>query len=191
MLVLSAVWRTRLRCGVLRYDFCHAGYNNTLYSLSMTMNFRRRYITDFGRIEGIPGVYMANQLSSKMLTDPSAMRGLDFEKFIQTKVQSAAYESGIPLAALMVLLDLRQDSLSYDWWPRTLTAREIALHVQITFNGGGHWQDLAKPQHYRHGVCDQCANRGDSSSCKLHLHGPSSWHDGPGRQSMLSHCVAS
>ena len=52
----------------------------------MTMNFRRRYITDFGRIEGIPGVYMANQLSSKMLTDPSAMRGLDYEKFIQTKV---------------------------------------------------------------------------------------------------------
>ncbi|CAL5221253.1 g3408 [Coccomyxa viridis] len=119
------------------------GYNNTLYSLSMTMNFRRRYITDFGRIEGIPGVYMANQLSSKMLTDPSAMRGLDFEKFIQTK---------------------------------------------ITFNGGGHWQDLAKPQHYRHGVCDQCANRGDSSSCKLHLHGPSSWHDGPGgRPSFYSH----
>ncbi len=45
--------------------YCHAGYNNTLYSLSMTMNFRRRYITDFGRIEGIPGVYMANQLSSR------------------------------------------------------------------------------------------------------------------------------
>ena len=63
-----------------------AGFNNTLYSLSMTMSFRRRYITDFGRIEGIPGVYMANQLSSKMLTDPSAMRSLDFEKFIQTKV---------------------------------------------------------------------------------------------------------
>ena len=52
----------------------------------MTMNFRRRYITDFGRIEGIPGVYMANQLSSKMFTDPSARRSLDFEKFIQTKV---------------------------------------------------------------------------------------------------------
>ena len=58
-----------------------------MYSLSMTMNFRRRYITDFGRIEGIPGVYMANQLSSKMFTDPSARRSLDFEKFIQTKVE--------------------------------------------------------------------------------------------------------
>ena len=69
----------------------------------MTMNFRRRYITDFGRIEGIPGVYMANQLSSKMLTDPSAMRGLDYEKFIQTKVCLLRVCKEQPLAALMVL----------------------------------------------------------------------------------------
>ena len=66
-------------------------------------------------------------------------------------------------------------------------ARGTTIHVQITFNGGGHWQDLAKPQHYRHGVCDQCANRGDRSSCKLHLHGPSSWHDGPGEGRLLPH----
>ena len=87
-----------------------AGYNNTLYSLSMTMNFRRRYITDFGRIEGIPGVYMANQLSSKMLTDPSAMRSLDFEKFIQTKVRFALWPHAM---SCIPALPLWQDGCRY------------------------------------------------------------------------------
>ena len=177
-----------------------AGYNNTLYSLSMTMNFRRRYITDFGRIEGIPGVYMANQLSSKMLTDPSAMRSLDFEKFIQTKVRFALWPhamSCIPaLPALAGWLQVSQGcqpcpmldattQLTHPWGVRT----DISLYAacaQITFNGGGSWQDLAKPQHYRHGVCNQCPSNGDSSACKLHLHGPSSWHDGPGKSQNLS-----
>ena len=65
-----------------------AGYNNTLYTLSMLRNFRRRFITDFARVEGVPGVYLANQLSSKMVSDPAAMRSADFEKFIQSKARS-------------------------------------------------------------------------------------------------------
>ena len=69
----------------LLYGVWAAGYNNTLYTLSMSRNFRRRFITDFGRVEGVPGVYMANQLSPKMLSDPSALRSADFEKFIQSK----------------------------------------------------------------------------------------------------------
>ena len=52
--------------------------------------------------------------------------------------------------------------------------------VQITFNGGGRWEDLAKPEHYRHAVCDRCGASHDPSKCQLHLHGPSSWHEGPG-----------
>ena len=64
------------------------GYNNTLYTLSMLRNFRRRFITDFARVEGVPGVYLANQLSNKMISDPSAMRSADFEKFIQSKACS-------------------------------------------------------------------------------------------------------
>lgn len=53
--------------------------------------------------------------------------------------------------------------------------------LQISFNGGGKWLDLAKPEHYRHGsVCNRCAAMHDPSKCQLHLHGPSSWHEGPG-----------
>ena len=52
----------------------------------MSRNFRRRYVTDFARVEGVPGVYLANQLSSKVINDPAAMRSADFAKFIQSKV---------------------------------------------------------------------------------------------------------
>jgi hypothetical protein len=56
----------------------------------------------------------------------------------------------------------------------------IALGLQITFNGGGRWEELQKPEHYRHAVCNRCAAMHDPSKCQLHLHGPSSWHEGPG-----------
>ncbi|BDA42979.1 Vacuolar protein sorting/targeting protein 10 [Coccomyxa sp. Obi] len=119
------------------------GYNNTLYTLSMSANFRRRYITDFGRVEGVPGVYMANQLSLDLLHDSGNFHPVNYEKFIKSK---------------------------------------------ITFNGGGRWEDLAKPEHYRHAVCDRCGASHDPSKCQLHLHGPSSWHEGPeGRPSFYSH----
>jgi hypothetical protein len=85
-----------LACGV-------AGYNNTLYTLSMSRNFRRRFITDFGRVEGVPGVYMANQLSPKMLNDPSALRSMDFEKFIQSKARTCpAFHQAHPRTATML-----------------------------------------------------------------------------------------
>ena len=68
----------------------------------------------------------------------------------------------------------------------------IALGLQITFNGGGRWEELQKPEHYRHAVCNRCAAMHDPSKCQLHLHGPSSWHEGPGElhlhQQMLEIC---
>lgn len=64
-----------------------AGYNNTLYTLSMSANFRRRYITDFGRVEGVPGVYMANQLSLDLLHDSGNFHPVNYEKFLKSKVR--------------------------------------------------------------------------------------------------------
>lgn len=52
----------------------------------MSANFRRRYITDFGRVEGVPGVYMANQLSLNMLHDSGNFHPINYEKFIKSKV---------------------------------------------------------------------------------------------------------
>jgi hypothetical protein len=55
----------------------------------MARNFRRRYITDFGRVEGVPGVYMANQLGPDVMGDPGSRKTIDYEKFIQSKVRGA------------------------------------------------------------------------------------------------------
>lgn len=90
-------WSTQRGCA--DSDGLWAGYNNTLYSLSMPRNFRRRYITDFGRVEGVPGVYMANQLSPDIMADPTSKKSIDYEKFIQSKVLS-------PLAYLPTLWNL-------------------------------------------------------------------------------------
>ncbi|KAK9845742.1 hypothetical protein WJX81_001203 [Elliptochloris bilobata] len=115
------------------------GYNNTLYTLSMTRNYRRSFITDFGRVEGLPGVYLGNQLHESFRTDPR----LAFEKYVQTKV---------------------------------------------TFDGGARWQDLNQPDSFRFPECNRCASARDLGKCQLHLHGPSSWHDGQdGRPSFYTH----
>ena len=53
----------------------------------MSANFRRRYITDFGRVEGVPGVYMANQLSLHLLHDSGNFHPVNYEKFIKSKVR--------------------------------------------------------------------------------------------------------
>ncbi len=52
----------------------------------MSANFRRRYITDFGRVEGVPGVYMANQLSLDLLHDAGNFHPVNYEKFLKSKV---------------------------------------------------------------------------------------------------------
>ena len=46
-----------------------------------------------------------------------------------------------------------------------------AVWLQVSFNGGAHWQDLARPERYRHAGCDRCGNV-DPEACRLHLHGP-------------------
>jgi hypothetical protein len=41
--------------------------------------------TDFGRVEGLPGVYLANQLDKRVLSEPR----LDYTKYIQTKARAS------------------------------------------------------------------------------------------------------
>jgi hypothetical protein len=121
------------------------GYSTSLFTLSMTRNFRRSFITDFARVEGLPGVYLANQLSKEVFEDPSMIRrqGKVYEDFVQTKIAT---------------------------------------------NGGGQWSHLQVPDKYNSEVCNRCKGMPDPAKCKLHLHGPSGWIDGPGaRPSFYSH----
>eukprot|EP00884_Botryococcus_braunii_P007264 jgi/Botrbrau1/16539/Bobra.0327s0006.1 len=118
------------------------GYNSSLFTLSLPRNYRQHFVTDLARVEGLPGIFMANQLSGERLHDPAFVHDLDYDRYVQTKV---------------------------------------------TFNGGAHWQQLRVPETFRHGVCDRCRMSGEAN-CQLHLHGPSSWHEGPdGRPSFYSH----
>ena len=51
--------------------------------------------------------------------------------------------------------------------------------MQITFNGGALWSELQKPVTYNYAECDRCRGIPDAK-CKLHLHGPTGWVEGPG-----------
>lgn len=51
--------------------------------------------------------------------------------------------------------------------------------LQITFNGGSQWSELQKPATYKHSECNRCKGVPDAK-CKLHLHGPTGWVQGPG-----------
>lgn len=55
----------------------------------------------------------------------------------------------------------------------------IGFCLQITFNGGSQWSELQKPATYKHSECNGCRDVPDAK-CKLHLHGPTGWVDGPG-----------
>ncbi len=49
--------------------------------------------------------------------------------------------------------------------------------MQISLNGAENWVELTPPEHLTFPKCSTCR---PSDTCKLHLHGPSSWHYGAG-----------
>ena len=65
------------------------------------------------------------------------------------------------------------------------------VRTRITFNGGGKWSDVDAPAAVQHAQCARCSPGATGAACSIHLHGPSSWHDGPGgRPSFYSHAAA-
>ena len=88
LFTLRFMCMSRTLYSALRSDV--AGFSTSLFTLSMTRNFRRSFITDFVRVEGLPGVYLANQLSKEVFEDPSMIRrqGKVYEDFVQTKVSA-------------------------------------------------------------------------------------------------------
>ncbi|KAL3138147.1 hypothetical protein ABBQ38_005375 [Trebouxia sp. C0009 RCD-2024] len=71
--------------------------------------------------------------------------------------------------------------------PHYYTDFKDHLQTKITFNGGSQWSELQKPATYKHSECNGCRDVPDAK-CKLHLHGPTGWVDGPdSRPSFYSH----
>lgn len=91
-----------------------------------------------------------------------------------------------------------KNSRSFYFSSLSLVSPPIPLHLnkQTNKTGGGAWKDLSPPRHFTHAACARCTPSSSSdsavdSSCAIHLHGPSSWHDGPsGRPAFYSHSSA-
>ncbi|GFR45937.1 hypothetical protein Agub_g7400, partial [Astrephomene gubernaculifera] len=127
-----------------------AGPHHALFSLSLTNVFHTDFgtTTDFARVEGVPGIYIANQ----MLATPG----------------SSSSSSTSPAAAPGDYLDYTDLS--------DLTEQPV-VESRITFNGGASWQRIPAPTQYRHPACNRCGSSpgGPGGSCFLHLHGLSAW----------------
>lgn len=59
-----------------------AGDGTPIFSLALPRTYHRDGIVDFTRVDGVPGVLLANQLELEALQDGS----YDFERWITTKV---------------------------------------------------------------------------------------------------------
>lgn len=73
-----------------------------MFTLSLPRNYRAQQIADFARVEGLPGIYMANQLDSTILEDPSAKPyDKNYNEYLQTKVLSSCasplWQAGVVL----------------------------------------------------------------------------------------------
>ena len=160
-----------------------AGRQSPLYSSTLPRNFKRQgtlgALTDFARVEGMPGVLLANQLEAGVLEQyAQSRRHPDYESYIQTKVRHR-WAASCVLWLYSSAAHAASGRLSV-WcrYPAQHQALICLACLQISFNGGAQWQDLQPPASFRHSSCNRCS-QGDRN-CKLHLHGPSSWYAGPG-----------
>ena len=94
-----SAWPPRARGLPPRLTCACAGRASPLYTLTLARNFKRMAaggaLTDFARVEGLPGVMLANQLESGVLEQyAEAYRHPDYEQFVQTKVPGPAPGAG-------------------------------------------------------------------------------------------------
>ena len=147
------------------------------FSLSLPRAYRAFQASDVARVEGLPGVWLANQL------DADAMLGGGGGG--QQRPPRGDGARGHPSSS----------GSGRGFGSDRYSER---VRTRVTFNGGGAWKDLSPPRHFTHAACARCTPSSSSSdsatvdpSCALHLHGPSSWHDGPsGRPAFYSHSSA-
>ncbi|PNW71630.1 hypothetical protein CHLRE_16g662250v5 [Chlamydomonas reinhardtii] len=129
-----------------------AGPHHALFSLSLTDVYHSEFgtTTDFARVEGVPGIYIANQ----MLPKPPGSGSSDASGSGSGSGSGGGEGGG---ADYYDLSDLTEQPL---------------VETRITFNGGGRWQRIPAPRNIANPACDRC---GGASACFLHLHGLSAW----------------
>ena len=61
-----------------------------MFTLSLPRNYRNQQLADFVRVEGLPGIYMANQLDDSIFEGPGAKPyDKNYNEYLQTKVPHA------------------------------------------------------------------------------------------------------
>ncbi|KAG2441862.1 hypothetical protein HXX76_003470 [Chlamydomonas incerta] len=138
-----------------------AGPHHALFSLSLTDVYHSEFgtTTDFARVEGVPGIYIANQMLPKPPgagTDPAGGSG--------SGGGGGGGGSGSGSGT--------GEGGGGDYYDLSDLTEQPLVETRITFNGGGHWQRIPAPQHIANPACDRC---GGAAACYLHLHGLSAW----------------
>eukprot|EP00887_Chlorella_sp_A99_P000674 scaffold5.g674.t1 len=70
-------------------------YNASFFTLSLPNVYRREYITDFSRVEALPGVFIANQVDEAVLS-PASSR-YQYAEFLQTRISTNGGATWAPL----------------------------------------------------------------------------------------------
>ena len=152
------------------------------FSLSLPRAYRAFQASDVARVEGLPGAWLANQLDEDAMLGGAGGGGGAGGRQRPPRGDGAGGHPG------------SSGSSGRGFGSDRYSER---VRTRVTFNGGGEWRDLSPPRHFTHAACARCTPAADASSasadpnCALHLHGPSSWHDGPGgRPAFYSHASA-
>ena len=57
-----------------------------MFSLSLARTYQTEHFADFGRVEGLPGVYLANQVRTGDQDPSPKLRDKPWSDFLQTRV---------------------------------------------------------------------------------------------------------
>lgn len=169
-------------------------YNASLHTLSLSEVYRRDYVTDFGRVEGLPvGFDFYFIIISVQFSIWHCCCVANSE--LQTR-SGTPYTTYIYIYILSTFLHIYYTNQQQQQYQGVFIANQVDpsfhspaargreanyLRTQISLTGGSSWQFLAPPANYRFGQCNTCPPGSEVPRCSLHLHGPTSWYapEGP------------
>ena len=138
-------------------------------------------------------MYLANQIDGKIFDDRAVLPPrAQYSDYVQTKVSCCTLLHGLSEPLFRGVVPLQRSRLrstgavlvhkcaNKDHRNRHAAEAGIeglALRLQVSYNGAATWAELTPPERPTFPECSTCR---PSNTCKLHLHGPSSWHYGAG-----------
>lgn len=158
-----------------------SGYDASMFTLSLPRNYRNQQIADFARVEGLPGVYLANQLEASIFDDPSSVPyDKNYNDYLQSKI---TFNGGAQWSDLQ-----KPDTYNY---PECNRCKDLAdTKCQLHLHGPTGWVEGpdSRPSFYSHnnapGLVMAAGNTGefldaaaDSTCTWLSRDGGFSWED--------------